>query len=143
MAKADSKILDDIYTAWRFDNLDLLSSYLPIEFSHFINIPTELHPLGGLRSGKDNALRRLAGIFHEFKTERLDVRPLGSEGFKTTLDVDMLCLHRASGLHFEATKRNIWSLEAGWPISLAEYYDLPRFESFMQDVNRELASNPH
>ena len=41
MSLSAETILTDIYDAWRAHNLDLLATYLPDDFSHFINVPTE------------------------------------------------------------------------------------------------------
>ena len=52
MTHSTQALLDDIYDAWLAHDLDLLATYLPDDFSHFINIPTEMHPLGEVRHGK-------------------------------------------------------------------------------------------
>ena len=49
MSLSGETILTDIYDAWRAHNLDLLATYLSDDFSHFINVPTEMHPLGEVR----------------------------------------------------------------------------------------------
>jgi len=45
----------------------LLASYLPDDFSHFINIPTEMHPLGEVRHGKAAVLERFELIFQSIR----------------------------------------------------------------------------
>jgi ketosteroid isomerase-like protein len=65
MTKTET-IINDIYDAWRAQDLDWLASYLPDDFSHMIYIPTEVHPLGGLCNGKAAALGRLALIAVQF-----------------------------------------------------------------------------
>ena len=57
MAKTVRAILGDIYDAWRAQNLDWLATYLPD--CHVIHIPVDLHPLGGTRCGKKEAIERL------------------------------------------------------------------------------------
>ena len=42
-------ILDDLYVAWRNQDLDRFASYLPADFSHVMLIPEDVHPLGGAR----------------------------------------------------------------------------------------------
>ena len=39
MTKAET-IINDIYDAWRSQDLDRLASYLPEDFSHMIYVPT-------------------------------------------------------------------------------------------------------
>jgi len=60
MAKTVRAILGDIYDAWRAQNLDWLATYLPDDFCHVIHIPVDLHPLGGTRCGKKEAIERLS-----------------------------------------------------------------------------------
>ena len=66
MAKTARAILGDIYDAWRAQNLDWLATYLPDDFCHVIHIPVDLHPLGGTRCGKKEAIERLRLIAEQF-----------------------------------------------------------------------------
>jgi hypothetical protein len=66
MAKTVRAILGDIYDAWRAQNLDWMATYLPDDFCHVIHIPVDLHPLGGTRRGKKEALERLQLIVEQF-----------------------------------------------------------------------------
>jgi ketosteroid isomerase-like protein len=127
-------MLDDIYDAWRTHNLDLLATYLPSDFSHFINIPTELHPLGEVRHGKQAVLERLGMIFAEFDTQRFDIGEIALNGGNAVAEVQTRCRHRESGALLEITKSNLWTLEGGRPVKLFEHYDLDRFKAFMQAV---------
>ncbi len=88
-------VLGDIYDAWRAQNLDLLATYLPDDFSHRINLPPSVHPLGGERVGKKAALERLSLMFAQFETQRLSTSHLVIDGGKATLEVDVAL--RASG----------------------------------------------
>ena len=55
-------VITDIYDAWRSQDLDRLTSYLPDDFCHVIYIPAEVHPLGGVSNGKRASLQRLSLI---------------------------------------------------------------------------------
>ncbi|MGB3038438.1 MAG: hypothetical protein WBB72_13815 [Methyloceanibacter sp.] len=59
-------ILGDIYDARRAQNLGWLATYLPADFCHVIHIPVDLHPLGGTRRGKKEAIERLRLIAEQF-----------------------------------------------------------------------------
>ena len=131
MTKAIGTVLDDIYDAWRAQNLDWLATYLPEDFSHRINIPPEMHPLGGARLGKKASLERLALIFSQFDTQRLNTSHPVINGGQAALEVKTLCLHRPTGACLDTTKNNVWTLEDGWPTQLDEYYDIARFQAFM------------
>jgi hypothetical protein len=126
-----SSVLSDIYAAWGAHNLELLSTYLPDDFTHRINIPPTIHPLGGERRGKKAALERLEQIFSQFHTQQLDTGHVVFDGRKASLKVTTRCLHKPTGTYLDTTKRNIWTLEAGWPTQLDEHYDVDRFAAFM------------
>ena len=90
-----------------------------------------MHPLGGARHGKRAALERLALIFSQFDTQRINTSHLVIDGGQAALEVKTLCLHRPTGAYLDTTKNNGWTLEVGWPTQLDEYYDIGRFQAFM------------
>jgi hypothetical protein len=124
--------LVDIYDAWRDHDLDRLASYLPSDFSHHINIPVEMLAVGGLRLGKVAAIERLAQIFDSFDTQFIEPGPMRLDDIGASLDVQSHCLHRRSLAWLHTTKKHVWLLEDGWPVSLSEFYDLKEFEAFMK-----------
>ena len=132
MTKTIGTVLGEIYDAWRLQNLDLLATYLPEDFSHHINIPPVMHPLGGARHGKKAALERLGLIFSQFDTQRLYTSHVVIEGGKAAVEVTTRCLHRPTHAYLDTKKSNIWTLEDSWPTQLDEYYDIGRFVAFMQ-----------
>jgi hypothetical protein len=134
MSHSTQAILTDIYDTWRVHNLDLLASYLPDDFSHSINIPAELHPLGGLRCGKRAALERLGQIFQQFDTRHLETNSITLDANGAAIEVRTRCRHRKSGAWLDTIKSNIWVLEDGWPVGLQEIYNLDRFRAFMDSV---------
>lgn len=128
------RLLTDIYDAWRAQNLDLLATYLPDDFSHFINIPPEMHPLGWVRHGKAAALERFGQIFEQFETECLETSHTALNAGSATVEVQKRCRHRESGEVLDMTKTDLWTLEDGWPVKLFEHYDLDRFRAFLQKL---------
>jgi hypothetical protein len=56
------------------------------------------------------------------------------EGERAAAEIHIHCRHKQTGTVLNAVKANFWRLEAGWPISLAEYYDVAQFRAFMRDV---------
>src|SRR3990170_2051647 len=127
-------ILDEIYDAWRDHDLERLASYLPDEFSHVIHIPQDVHPLGGMCRGKKAALERLSLIFTQFDSLRLDLREVVIDPDRAAVEIKIHCRHKETGRSLESVKTNFWTLEAGWPVSLAEYYDIAGFRAFMSAV---------
>jgi hypothetical protein len=124
--------LVDIYDAWRDHDLDRLASYLPSDFSHHINIPPEMAAVGGMRLGKQAAIERLAQIFDSFDTQFIEPGPMRLDDIGASLDVKSHCLHRSSKTWLHTTKRHVWLMEDGWPVSLSEVYDLREFEAFLK-----------
>jgi SnoaL-like domain len=135
-------MLTDIYDAWRVHKLDLLATYLPNDFSHDINIPTEMHPLGEVRHGKRAVLERLGMIFEEFDTQRLEIGEIALNSSSAMAEVQTQCRHRASGALLKVTKSNLWTLEDGWPVKLFEHYDLDSFRAFMEEAESRISPSP-
>lgn len=128
-------ILGDIYDAWREQNLDRLASFLPNDFCHIINFPPDLHPAGGTCQGKQAALARWGRIFSEFDCVQLDTSGLMVERDRAAVEVPMLCRHRETGVSLETVKANFWTIEAGWPVRLTEYYDIGHVQAFVSAVS--------
>lgn len=127
-------LLADIYDAWRANDLDRLATYLPDDFAHFINIPSELHPLGEVRQGKGAVIERLGLLFQEFETQQFEIGPIAIGPDSASVELRTRCRHRPSGAMLEMTKSNLWTLEGGWPVKLFEHYDLDRFQAFLQSA---------
>jgi ketosteroid isomerase-like protein len=136
MSYSAQQILTDIYDAWRMQNLELLATYLPDDFSHFINVPVEMHPLGEVRHGKSAVLERFAFLFGEFEMQRLDTGRFTANAHSAAVQVRKQCRHRESGAVFDMTKTDLWTLEDGWPVKLFEHYDLGRFKAFLESACR-------
>jgi ketosteroid isomerase-like protein len=125
-------ILGDIYDAWRKQNFDWLGSYLLDDLCHAIHIPVELHPLGGTRRGKKEALARLQLIVAQFHFDEIDTSDLLIERNRAAVEVPIRYRHRETGAPFESTKSNFWTLEDGWPVKLTEYH--ARVQAFVSAV---------
>jgi SnoaL-like domain len=115
-------ILGEIYDAWRDQDVERLASYLPIEFTHVIHVPSELHPIAGARLGKQAAVERLAQIFGDYRCLSLEAKELMVEGDRAAVEIQMHCRHLETSTVVTATKANFWTLENGWPLTLTEYY---------------------
>jgi ketosteroid isomerase-like protein len=129
MTKTES-ILTDIYDAWRAQDIEWLGSYLPNDFCHMVYVPTEIHPLGGLRRGKTAALQRFAIVAQEHDLLRYDTSDLMIQKDRAGLEITGHYRHKATGLQIETTIVNFWTFEDGWPVKLAEYHDIERVQAF-------------
>ena len=123
-------IISDIYDAWRAQDLDWLASYLPIDFSHMIHIPLDIHPLGGMCRGKAAAVGRLGQIAREFDFLRFDTSDLMVHGHRVGLEIPIRYRHRETGMELETMIVNFWTFEDGWPVRLIEYHDIDRIQAF-------------
>jgi hypothetical protein len=101
----------------RAHDLDWLASYLPSDFSHASNIPSEILSAGGARQGKAASLERLEEIFQGFDTQYLEPGEIVVSGNRAILDVETKCQHRSSGKWLNTTKKHVWLMEDGWPSS--------------------------
>jgi ketosteroid isomerase-like protein len=128
-------IIDDIYGAWRDRDLDRLASYLPNDFCHTVNFPIALHSLGGVRQGKPAALARLEQAFSEFKVVRFDTSGLMVERDRAAVQIPAHCQHRKTGVLLKTIRAHFWTLEAGWPVTLNEYFDIGQVEDFISAVS--------
>jgi ketosteroid isomerase-like protein len=126
--------LIDIYDAWRAHDFDWLGTYLPADFRHFMNIPTEMLALSGTRHGKGAALDRLREIFQAYDTRHFEVGKLLVEADRASVDITTRCMLRGTGACLRTTKTHIWKLEDGWPVELSEFYDLTEFDAFMKQA---------
>ena len=131
MAKTVRAILGDIYDAWRAQNLDWLATYLPDDFCHVIHIPVDLHPLGGTRRGKKEAIERLQAYRRAVRFRGVRHERLLIDRNRAAVEVPIHYRHRQTGAPFESTKANFWTLEDGWPVKLTEYHDIARVQAFV------------
>jgi len=129
MTKTET-IINDIYDAWRAQDLEWLASYLPEDFSHMVYVPKEIHPLGGLCRGKAAVLQRFAIVAQEHDLLRYDTSDLMIRENRAALEIPAHYRHKVTGLQIETMIVNFWTFEDGWPVKLAEYHDIGRVQAF-------------
>ena len=129
MTKTET-IINDIYDAWRAQDLEWLASYLPEDFSHMVYVPKEIHPLGGLCRGKAAVLQRFAIVAQEHDLLRYDTSDLMIRENRAALEIPAHYRHKVTGLQIETMIVNFWTFEDGWPVKLAEYHDFGRVQAF-------------
>jgi ketosteroid isomerase-like protein len=129
MTKTET-ILNDIYDAWRAQDVDWLGTYLPDDFSHMVYVPKAVHPLGGLRKGKAEVLQRYRMVAETHELLRYDTSGLMIQKDRAAVEIVCHYRHRATGFQIETTLANFWTFEDGWPVKLAEYHDIGRIQDF-------------
>jgi len=135
-------IVDEIYDAWRAQDLAWLASYLPDDFCHAIHIPADVHPLGGVARGKSASIERLGVIADDFDIVQFDTSGLITQNDVVAVEIPFHYRHRETGTGLETTSANFWTLEDGWPVRLSEYHDLGRILEFHQTVLEATGSRP-
>ena len=98
-------ILDDLYVAWRNQDLDRFASYLPADFSHVMLIPEAPR--------RRAAFYRLACIIADYEFEHFDTSGLLAAKTRAAVEVPLHYRHRQSGARLETSLVNIWTFEAG------------------------------
>lgn len=132
--QSTGSLLGDIYDAWRAQDLELLASYLPVDFCHMIYIPQQVHPLGGLTQGKKASVERLGLIAAQFDILRFDTSGLMTERNHAAVQIPIRYRHRETGVPLETTIGNFWTFEDGWPVLVTEYHDVGRIQAFSDAV---------
>ena len=92
---------------WRAQNLDWLATYLPDDFCHVIHIPVDLHPLGGTRRGKKEAIERLRLIAEQFDFVVFDTSGLLIDRNRAAVGVPIHYRHRETGARRSNRPRRI------------------------------------
>jgi ketosteroid isomerase-like protein len=127
-------ILNDIYDAYRVQNLEWLASYLPNDFCHVVHVPKSVHPLAGACQGKQAVLERWRICVAPYDFLAFDINTLLVEEDRAAVEIAFRYRHKATGVELVTTKANVWVLEEGWPVRLTEYYDVAKLQSFIKEI---------
>jgi ketosteroid isomerase-like protein len=138
MPKRSSVVVKQIYDAWLAHDLETVAGLLPDGFSHAVLIPTEIHPLGGLYTGKA-AVDRIRTLAAEFDFLKFDTSSLIAEVNRVAVEIPIYYRHRETGVFLQTTFVDFWTFEDSRPVKLVEYHDVVRMQDFMTNVARALA----
>jgi ketosteroid isomerase-like protein len=131
-------ILNDIYDAYRAQNLDWLGTYLPEDFCHVLYLPTTVHPLAGACQGKQAVLDRWRVCIAPYEFLSFDTGSFLIEEDRAAVEIAFHYRHKITGKELRANKANIWVIEEGWPVKLSEYYDVAALQSFLQAIGGKI-----
>ncbi|MGZ5863262.1 MAG: nuclear transport factor 2 family protein, partial [Methyloceanibacter sp.] len=93
-----------------------------------------VHPLGGIRCGKDASIERWALILARYEIVRFDTSDLLFEKNHAAVEIPLQYRHKETGARLDTVKANFWTLEEGWPVKLTEYYDVAQLQAFFGPV---------
>jgi ketosteroid isomerase-like protein len=133
MPNKAASAIRQIYDAWLAHDIDLLERLLPENFSHTLFIPTEVHPLGGVRTGKA-AIDRIRAVSNDFEFLEFDSSGLIAESNRVAVEIPIRYRHRATGIPLQTTFVHFWTFENGRPVKLTEYSDVVSMQEFMSNV---------
>jgi ketosteroid isomerase-like protein len=133
MPNTAARIVKEIYRAWLAHDLDKFEELLPENFSHVLLIPTEIHPLGGVCTGKA-AMDRIRAVAAEFDFVEFDASSLIAEVNRVAVEIPIHYRHRATGVPLQTTFVHFWTFENGRPVKLTEYSDVVSMQEFMSNV---------
>lgn len=127
-----SDIVSEIYKAWRAQDLDRAVWFFADDFCHTIHIPQNIHPLGGVREGKQAAVERLQHIMGQFEFLAYDVDNLMGKGLHAAAEVQIHYRHKLTSLDLKTTIAHFWTLRQGRVVNLTEYHDLEQIQEFSE-----------
>ena len=136
MRVKQSLIVEGIYAAWEAQDIAAVGDALHPEAMYTIHLPADAWPLTGRVRGKGKIITLLSEIVHDF--EVLEYRPLkiAAEGDLLISRASIHYGHRATGLSYESTIRNIWHFEGEQIRSFAVFHDAARLRAFYRMVSR-------
>ena len=114
----------------------MLSDCLHEQAVSLIHLPAGTWPMSGPLIGKRAVLGALSAVADSFQV--VEYRPLkmtGEDGV-WTCRARIHYGHRATGLSYEATTRNVWKVRGDRIISYEVFHDTKRLRAFYRLVNR-------
>ncbi len=134
MPEATASLLKDYYDAWRAQDLDWLATYLPDDFGHTMFIPHAIYTEGGELDGKRRVMERWRRYVPQCEFLRYDLSTFLVSKDRAAVEISFEYRHRKTGVLLKTTKANLWVFEAGWPVRMAEYYDLTGVEALTRSL---------
>jgi len=129
-------IIEAAYAAWGAEDLSLLGDCLHDRAISIIHLPQGSWPMSGSLRGKPAILGALDAVSRNF--EVAEYRPLkmtGEDGI-WTCRARIHYAHRATGISYEATIRNVWTIVGDRIRSYEVFHDAPRMRAFFEMVSQ-------
>ena len=123
-----------LYACWKAGDLESAGELLAQDFCFMIQVPADIHPLGGACHGRDLALARLGAILDGFEMIDYAVGPLMINGDQAAAQTHVHYRDRATGEELKATMGHFWTMRDGKAVRLIEYHDIDTVRDFMARV---------
>lgn len=134
-------MVEAAYHAWSAEDLDFLSGCMHSAATTYIRLPPGTWPMSGILRGRPAILNSLGQIARSFRV--LEYRPTkmtGADGVWTCRG-RVQYGHRASGLVYEATMRNVWVVRGDKIVSYEVIHDADRLRAYFQLVSQANAES--
>lgn len=129
-------IIEATYASWAAQDLATVGACLHEDAVYLLHLPPGAWPIAGAVRGKATILKSLGDILRDF--EVVEYRPLkiaNVDGLWTSR-AKIYYGHRATGLSYEATIRNVWHIDGDKIRSFEVFHDAARLRAFFEMVSR-------
>jgi ketosteroid isomerase-like protein len=136
MRASQRLIIEAMYASWAAQDLAAVGACLHGDAVYTLHLPPGAWPLSGSLHGKREIVASLGEILRDF--EVIEYRPLKiqcTDGLSISR-AKIHYVHKATGLSYEATARNIWRIEGDRIRSFEVIHDAQRLRAFFEMVSR-------
>lgn len=129
-------IIEAAYASWAGEDLALLGDCMHENSVSLIHLPPGSWPMSGVLRGKPAILRALGTVSKHFHVaEYRPVKMSGEDGV-WTCRARVHYAHRVTGISYEATIPNTWTIVGGRIGSYEVVHDAPRLRAFFEMVSQ-------
>lgn len=132
MTEVNHDLLQAIYKALHKRDTEVLGRYLAEDVQHNIRVPADVHPMGGLRTGKVAVIERFNEIGRRFNTLSFAIESLLVGGASAAAQIRVASLHKISGEQYRSKLVHFWSFRDGLVTMIDEYHDMADVLSFTE-----------
>jgi ketosteroid isomerase-like protein len=136
MRASQRVIIEAVYASWAAQDLSAVGACLHHDAVYTLHLPPGAWPLSGAVSGKQKIIASLQQLLEDFDV--IEYRPLKvtcMDGLSVSR-AKIHYMHKATGLSYEATARNIWQIEGDKIRSFEVIHDAARLRAFFEMVSR-------
>ncbi|MBX9588959.1 MAG: nuclear transport factor 2 family protein [Hyphomonadaceae bacterium] len=136
MRASQRLIVEAVYASWAAQDLSAVAACLHRDAVYTLHLPKDAWSISGDVCGRQKIIASLADILRDF--EVLEYRPLkiaDGDGISTSR-AKIHYGHRATGLSYEATIRNVWRIQGDKVRHFEVFHDAARLRAFYEMVNR-------
>jgi ketosteroid isomerase-like protein len=136
MRASQRLIVEATYASWAAQDLSAVAACLHRDAVYTLHLPEGSWPIAGNVCGKRKIVASLGDILRDF--EVIEYRPLKitESGDIATSRAKIHYGHKATGLSYEASIRNVWRIEGDKVRHFEVFHDAARLRAFFEMVSR-------